>query len=441
MVQLPAIDEGSNVPIYRQLYEAMKDAIVRGELRPGDRVAPTRELAAELGLNRATVSAAYELLEADGLIAGQVGRGSFVQAREISFATSRPAEGLFPLEDFREAAEEVIRSKASQILQLGSPQGYGPLREFLVEEAIEEGVFDPVDDDLLVTSGCQQALDLIARTLVKQGERVLVEEPVYPGLRNAFQGCLTSTEGQPGIKAQILTPTFSNPLGRTMAMEERKASVAQAEASGRMLVEVDVYTRLRYRGKALPGLRQLGARQQTLLLRSYSKMAFPGLRVGWVIGPKEWVKQLGRTKQWTDLHSDQLSQAIMLEFARSGRLNKHLENVLTAGRASLEATVSGLQENLPQGAKFTKPEGGMNLWVTLPAAMDAEGMLEEARRAGVNYLPGRHFELEKKFRDAFRISFAGLEPGRIREGLRRLGAVFAEKSATRTEPWPETVMV
>jgi 2-aminoadipate transaminase len=153
------------------------------------------------------------------------------------------------------------------------------------------------------------------------------------------------------------------------------------------------------------------------------------------------IQQLGRTKQWTDLHSDQLSQAIMLEFARSGRLHKHLENVLAAGKASLEATLAGLQESLPPGSRFTKPEGGMNLWVTLPPGLDPEALLEDARRAGVNYLPGRHFELEQKFRQCLRISFAGLEPARIREGLRRLGAVFAEKSPVKLEPWPETAMV
>lgn len=447
MLRLPPIDAHSGQPIYRQLYEALKHSIMTGALRPGDRLAPTRELAQEMGLNRATVSAAYELLEADGLISGQVGRGSFVQSREISFATSRPAEDLFPLEDFRAATEEVIRSKASQILQLGSPKGYGPLRDYLVEEAMEEGAFDPAVDDLLVTSGCQQALDLIQRTLINPGSLVLVEEPVYPGLRNAFQGRLTANPNASAIQAQVLTPNFSNPLGRTMNLEERKALLREAERSERMLIEVDVYSQMRYKGKALPNLRQLGAARQTLLLRSYSKIAFPGLRVGWVIGPREWIQRLGQTKQWTDLHSDQLSQAIMLEFARSGRLKSHLERVLAAGRAALAATISGLEEALPPGSSFTRPEGGMNLWVSLPAGCQAEAVLEEARREGVSFLPGKHFSLTQPYRENLRLSFAGLSPARIEEGLRRLKPLFAAEAqraqsvADNREPLPAMAMV
>jgi 2-aminoadipate transaminase len=447
MLRLPPIDANSGQPIYRQLYEALKHSIMTGELRPGDRIAPTRELAQEMGLNRATVSAAYELLEADGLISGQVGRGSFVQSREISFATSRPSEDLFPLEDFRAAAEEVIRSKASQILQLGSPKGYGPLRDYLVEEALEEGVFDSASDDLLITSGCQQALDLIQRTLIAPGAQVLVEEPVYPGLRNAFQGRLTANAFSAGIQAQVVTPNFSNPLGKTMPLDERKTLVREAERTDRMLVEVDVYSQMRYRGKALPGLRQLGAQKQTLLLRSYSKIAFPGLRVGWVIGPREWIQRLGQTKQWTDLHSDQLSQAIMLEFARSGRLKSHVERVLAAGRAALGATIAGLEDSLPAGSSFTRPEGGMNLWVSLPAACNAEAVFEEAKRAGVSFLPGRHFSLTQPYRENLRISFAGLAPARIEEGMRRLKPLFAaeaqraQSAASNLEPLPAMAMV
>ncbi len=444
MLRIPPIDGASATPIYRQLYEGLKHSIMTGALRPGDRLAATRELAAELGLNRATVSAAYELLEADGLISGQVGRGSFVQSREISFATSRPSEDLFPLEDFRATAEEVIRSKASQILQLGSPMGYGPLRDFLVEEAIEENTFDPASDDLLITSGCQQALDLIQRTLLAPGMQVWVEEPVYPGLRNAFAGRLTPDAT---ASARLLTPTFANPTGRTMTLEERKAAVKDAEREDRLLIEVDVYSRLRHSGKSLPALRSLGAKRRTLLLRSFSKVAFPGLRVGWVIGPREWILRLGQTKQWTDLHSDQLSQAIMLEFARSGRLETHLERVLAAGREALAITLKGLEDALPKGSRYTKPEGGMNLWVTLPEACDAEAVLERARRAGVSYLPGRHFSLRAPYRENFRLCFAGLSPSRIEEGLRRLKPLFAEEalrasqSDNQLDPLPEMAMV
>lgn len=445
MIQLPQIDGQSEIPMYRQLYEGLKGSILAGSLHPGDRLPPTRDLATQLGLNRATVSAAYALLEEDGLVSGQVGRGSFVQDRglaepkEISFSTSRPAEELFPLEEVREVTAEVMRRSAAEVLQLGSPLGYGPLRSYLMDEAMAEGVFDPELDDLLITSGCQQALDLIHKALIGPSGFVLAEEPIYPGIRNAFGRSLTVDAGQAGIEAMIVTPSFRNPTGYTMSLAERRQL---AEPGRRLLIEVDIYSRLRYEGEGLPTIRSLGS--AGLLLRSFSKIAFPGLRVGWVIGPKGLIQKLATAKQWTDLHSDQLSQAILLEFARSGRLEAHLQRVLEAGRTRLKTTLEMLEQVLPIGSRFTRPQGGMNLWVTLPAGCDSAAVLERARREGVSYLPGRYFSVATPMNESFRLSFAGLSPSRIVEGLRRLGPLFEDeaKIASRyQDPRPEMAMV
>jgi DNA-binding transcriptional MocR family regulator len=209
------LEPSSGVPLYRQLFVQLKEMILSGQLRPGERLPASRELAGRLGLNRTTITAAYELLQAEGLIRGHVGRGSYVatgpampgipwdkilpswesapappqptSAGLISFATSRPAEQLFPLEDVRRTAEEVLGSPhARTILQLGSPAGYGPLREYLADEARRRGVLRE-KDDVLVTSGCQQALDLLQRVLVRPGDAVILEDPVYPGLKTLFQ--------------------------------------------------------------------------------------------------------------------------------------------------------------------------------------------------------------------------------------------------------------
>ena len=450
MIQLPQIDGQSEIPVYRQLYEGLKGNILAGQLVDGDRLPPTRDLAQQLGLNRATVSAAYALLEEDGLANGQVGRGSFVQnkapesQKEISFSTSRPSEELFPLEEVREVTAEVMRRSAAQVLQLGSPLGYGPLRTYLMEEAIGEGVFDPQEDDLLITSGCQQALDLIHKALIGPGGLVYTEEPVYPGVRNVFGRDLTVDANQSGIEAMIVTPSFRNPTGYTMSLSERQEIAEAARVGRRLLIEVDIYARLRYEGEALPTIRALGAGTQALLLRSFSKIAFPGLRVGWVIGPKALIQKLATAKQWTDLHSDQLSQAILLEFARSGKLEKHLERVLDAGRIRLATTIEMLERVLPAGSRFTRPQGGMNLWVTLPRGCDSGAVLEKARRHGVSYLPGRYFSVSAPMSESFRLSFAGLSPARIVEGLKRLGPLFEEeaKIASRYEDrLPEMAMV
>jgi len=220
MIPQPQLDAGSEIPLYKQLYEHFSGLIQSGRLAKGERLPATRELAGTIGLNRTTVSAAYELLESEGLITGHVGRGSFVAGRTarthedsgldwerllerssgmmtapaatfgregISFATSRPSEQLFPLEALRASCEEVMAGPDfAHILQLGSPSGYEPLRRYLLDTARAEGLAGP-GDDLIVTNGCQQALDLIGRVLLHPGDKVVVEDPVYPGLKSLFQ--------------------------------------------------------------------------------------------------------------------------------------------------------------------------------------------------------------------------------------------------------------
>jgi 2-aminoadipate transaminase len=247
---------------------------------------------------------------------------------------------------------------------------------------------------------------------------------VYPGLKNAFADRLTPQDG-PNVRARVVTPSFANPTGYTMTRAERERFVA---GESRLVIEIDIYSRLRYRGTGLAPLRAFRRDERYLLLRSFSKIAFPGLRVGWIIGAKDLVRRLAQTKQYTDLHSDQLSQAIMLEFARSGRLEAHLQQVLEAGRARLDATIAALEQVLPSGARFTRPDGGMNLWVTLPPGCDSGAVLDKARREGVSYLPGRYFAIHGGLGESFRLSFAGLSPQRIAEGLRRLQPLFEEEA-------------
>ncbi len=271
MVLQPALDPSRDEPLYRQLRSYICRIIESGELQAGERLPATRELAGMLGVNRTTVSAAYELLEAEGFISGQVGRGSFVKARTespvidwdrlicsrdrlshrfgsgapISFAASRPPEEQFPIEDFRRSAREVLDGDGlKSVLQLGNAAGYEPLRSYLVAEAKREGVFG-AEDDLLVTNGCQQALDLLARVLVRTGTRVGVEDPVYPGLKNILQAAgaelipMPYAEGKFDLDAwtgaraafAVVTPSFQNPTGLSLALEERQSLLERARAS------------------------------------------------------------------------------------------------------------------------------------------------------------------------------------------------------------------
>lgn len=464
------LDDQTDVPLYRQLYEQIRSGIVAGVMKHGERLPPTRELAGLLGLNRTTVSAAYELLIQEGFVSGHVGRGSFVSYRgeaprlawsdiltpppppaqsvsdaEISFVVSRPSQQLFPVSDFRKTCNEVVSGDgAAAILQLGSPYGYAPLRGYLLDAARHEGAAH-AGDDIVVTSGCQQALDLLGRALIAPGDTVAVEDPVYPGLRNAFAASGARLVGIPAgpdgmdvdalarafkterPRVVVVTSSFQNPTGTTLPPSSRAAILRLAQEHRAVLVESDIYGGLRYVGERIPTIKQTDSAGDTVLLRSFSKTAFPGLRVGWVIGPRELTRRIAEAKQWCDLHTDQLSQAVLLRFAESGRLAAHQGRMLQAGRARLHAALEACERHFQGIAHWTRPEGGMSVWVTLADGVDASELLQRAQREGVAYLPGRYFAVSRDHRSSLRLSFAGLTPERIERGIAVLGRIFADE--------------
>ena len=491
MVLQPHLDTASDVPLYRQLYGYFSALIHSGRLAKGERLPATRELAGSLGLNRTTISAAYELLESEGLITGQVGRGSFVAGAAargmfdwdeqlkssagvippaaapsgpdaITFATSRPSEHLFPLAALRASCEEVMAGPDfAHILQLGSPSGYEPLRRYLLDAARAEQLAGP-EDDVIITNGCQQSLDLLGRVLLHPGDKVVVEDPVYPGLKTLFQEAGAQLIGVPvgpagmdiaaleGALARerprmiIVTSNFQNPTGATLPTASRAALLRAAQAAGVPLVENDIYGDLRYRGEHLAPIKSSSDGGHVVLLRSFSKITFPGLRVGWVLAPRALIARLAQSKQLADLHTDQLSQAVLLRFAESGRLAAHRTRVLKAGAERLAAVLAACERYLPPGSHITRPQGGMNLWVRLPEPLDAGELLARAHRENVSYLPGKYFAVSHWEPGSLRLSFAGLTPEEIRNGLATLGTIFSselERTRARYAAEPAPAMV
>jgi DNA-binding transcriptional MocR family regulator len=491
-----SLDHSSDIPLYRQLAESIRFAVNSGTLGHGDRLPATRELAGRLGLNRTTVSAAYSVLERAGLLQGQVGRGSFVAVAEsrrdpqtaagptpfdwhavlaqeepatvpsanvsINFASSRPAEDRFPITEFRALSKQVIDGpQAAEILQLGSPYGYPPLRKYLLAQSAAEGVAG-AGDDLMVTNGCQQALDLLARVLVTDNVPVLLEDPVYHGLLRVFTragatliplpfgnsgfnpSVLEALVTQHRPRLLVLTPEFQNPTGVTLNIEQRRAIVGISQRFGVIVIESEIYRDLRYRGQPLPSLKQLDESGNVISIGSYSKIAFPGLRVGWVIAPEPVIARLAQAKETSDLHSDQLSQAVLLRFAESGELARHVKRTREAGAGRLQAALESCEAHLPPGSRFTRPEGGMNLWVELPAPLAAHDVLKAAEERGVSFSPGNCFSVRRTERRSLRISFGGLTPQAISRGIAILGDVAKEQLASRrgrTPPEPVAALV
>lgn len=473
----PDLDSTSEIPIYRQLGGYVQRLISGGDLQPGDRLPPTRELAGQLGLNRTTVSAAYEWLETEGLIQGAVGRGSFVlgnakasgiaagidwtraltpsqftssgspASNVIDFSSSRPSEHLFPLDEFRACCSEVLADKHLQsLLQLGSPLGHAPLRAWLMARAKQQSVARDTDD-ILITNGCQQAVDILRRALIVPGTKVAIEEPVYPGLRNLFLdagaeliGVPVTAEGmdlyglrkalEAGAKVVVVTPSFQNPTGATIPAGARAALITLTRDASAVVIENDIYSDLVYYGGHLPRLKSID--RNVILLGSFSKIAFPGVRVGWIVAPRPVIARAAELKQLTDLHTDQLSQAFLLHFAESGRLAKHEEIVIAAGREKLRAVEQACRKHLPS-CRYQLPDGGMNLWIDLPAGLDAGALRGLARQAGVDYLPGRYFSVKRSFDTGLRLSFAGLTPAEIHRGIGILGEVIGNAATSRDD--------
>ncbi len=485
------IDPGSATPIYRQLYEQIAVRIRTGRLADGSRLLPTRELAGLLGLNRTTIAAAYEALEKDGILKAHVGRGSFVCSPEqsvafdweerlrsvrpdrglqqaiwpadgefINFISSRPDQGMFRVQALRRAADRELAAHGETILQLGATEGYAPLREFLLAEMRSTGEAGG-DDEILVTSGCQQGLDLVAKTLVPPGETVFLEDPVYPGARDLFLAAGAQVRGipvgpagisipdlEPELSRQrprlfLVTPNFQNPTGATLPLEARRELLRLAARFQAAVVENDVYAGLRYRGAELPSLKSLDRDGRVIYLRSFSKIAFPGLRVGWCVAPRAVLRRLIRAKQLTDLHTDQLSQAVLYRLSAEGALADHLQQVLRHGAARLQAAVEACRAEMPPGVEFLAPEGGMHLWLQLPAPLDAGELLSRARAEKVLFIPGRFFAVDRPHSGALRLSFAGLPPEKIRRGVATLAGLVAASTRVaagmREDPVPALV--
>jgi len=480
----------STIPLYAQIRDQMRALVYAGELRAGDRIPASRELADELRIHRTTVATAYAELEAEGLIEGFVGRGTYIARRNgvreftpapraqggafrwealfaderagdglsrlmpqvsddmIAFISAKPSEGCFPIDDVRKCASEVLKREGREILRLGATDGYEPLREVLLKMLATEGIAVK-ESNLLVTDGCQQSLDLLAKAFLRPGDAVIVENPTYPGalsiLSNARVRCLpvaveTSRDKQSyagldvkGVEAALeqnrvklilATPDFQNPTGTTLPAEERKKLLDLATRFQVPIVEDHIYARLRLRGTAEPSLKAMDRHGIVIQIDSFSKMAFPGLRVGWCVAVERVIERLRQLKQISDLHTDQLSQATLAEFARIGMLGKHLNRMIKLYARRLDAMEKCLERHLPGGTEWTRPEGGMSVWITLPPGLDAGELLIHARERGVLFIPGRYFYVQNPRPNTLRLGFAGVEEKDITRGIITLGQVI-----------------
>ena len=362
----------------------------------------------------------------------------------VSFAGGLPAADLFDVAGLRGAFAAVLSEDGGgRALQYSTTEGDPGLRALIAERLTQRGLAT-VADDLLITSGSQQALTLISGVLLEAGDRVLVEEPSYLAALQCF--ALAGAEAIPvpcdedGLDPDALEalvhrhrpkllytiPTFHNPTGRTLPLERRRALAGVAERAGLWLVEDDPYGELRYRGEALPAVASLrGAQERVLAISTLSKIAAPGLRIGWVRAPRLLLRSLTIAKQAADLHSSTVDQAAAARWLATVDLAAHVRRLRVEYGARRDALVSGLAAALPPGSTHNHPDGGMFVWARLPDSWDAGVLLERALKRDVAYVPGAPFYSGPPDHATLRLSFTSHRPDEIARGLERLADTFA----------------
>jgi len=370
----------------------------------------------------------------------------------ISFAGGLPAPDVFPIEKFKEAAEIVLSEMGEGALQYGTTEGYQPLREMIARNATKYGIQISADN-VLITTGSQQALDLIGRIFINSGDRILVESPTYLGALQAWNAYgvkyvtipldddgmrtdLLESRLRTGLKFIYVLPNFQNPTGVTLSCERRKELVEISNAYGVPILEDDPYGQLRYEGEHLPPVvvfdDEIRAKEvpvysgNVIYTSTFSKILAPGLRLAWVVAPVDVIKKLVQAKQGSDLHTSTLTQFIAYQISNSPWMKTHIQTIRRVYKERRDVMLQTLEEYMPEGVNWTKPKGGLFLWVTLPENCDTTEMFNKAVAAKVAYVPGESFFPLGGGKNTMRLNFSYSKPETIHEGIKRLAKMLKD---------------
>jgi len=394
----------------------------------------------------------------------------------IAFGGGMPAPEVFPVDAFRAAAERVLAKQGKQALQYSSTEGYRPLREWIARKMAAYGI-ESAPDNVLITSGSQQALDLLGKVLINPGDLILTEKPTYLGALQAWRACQAEFTTVPmdneGLQADLLEealtagpkfmyilPNFHNPAGVTLSLERRRKLIEFSDRYGVPIIEDDPYGELRYEGEHLPPLVVLDSelckdrkgrdvesngyydvskptngggraymRGNVIYLSTFSKTLAPGLRLAWVVAPVEVIQRCNVAKQGMDLHTATLNQLIAHEILTGGEqgddfLKGHVRLIREVYRERRDVMLTAMERHFPDEVTWTRPDGGLFLWVKLPKYLDAAEILNDAIEQKVAYVPGSAFHPGNDGKNTLRLNFSYCNPEKINEGIKRLGGVF-----------------
>ncbi|ASI99924.1 aminotransferase-like domain-containing protein [Thermococcus celer] len=368
----------------------------------------------------------------------------------ISLAGGLPAPETFPVEIIKEITEDVLAHHADKALQYGTTKGFTPLRLALADWMKKRYDIPTSKVEIMIVAGSQQALDLIGRVFINPGDVVVVEGPTYLAALNAFKyydpEFISIPMDDDGMRVDLLeekleelrrqgkkvkfvytVSTFQNPAGVTMSLERRKRLVELASEYDFLIVEDNPYSELRYSGEPVPPIKHFDDEGRVLYLGTFSKIFAPGLRLGWIAGEPHFIRKIEIAKQAVDLCANTFGQVMAWKYVADGHLDRHLPKVIEFYRPRRDAMLEALEEYMPEGVKWTKPDGGMFIWVTLPEGIDTKLMAEKAIKKGVAYVPGEAFFAHRDVKNTMRLNFTYVPEETIREGVKRLAEVIEEE--------------
>ena len=370
----------------------------------------------------------------------------------ISFAGGLPAPDVFPVDEFKRACNYVLDHHGAQALQYGTTDGYIPLREMIARHTNRLGMGVSVEN-IMITSGSQQALDLLGKIFINHGDRILVENPTYLGAIQAWNAygaeyipVALDDDGmdtrvvedalRKGPKFIYVLPNFQNPTGVTLSMERRRQLIKLADKYGVPIIEDDPYGQLRYEGDNLPPVELLDSQMRdktnaytgnVIYLSTFSKILAPGIRLAWVIAPVEVINKLILAKQGADLHTSTFNQIVAHEVGQHGYLDRHVKIIQDTYRERRNVMIESLEEHMPNGVSWTNPQGGLFLWVTVPETLNTIEIFKDAVAQKVAYVPGENFYACGGGSNTMRLNFSSTQPDLINEGIARLGKVLKSK--------------
>ncbi len=358
----------------------------------------------------------------------------------ISFAGGLPNRDLFPVQEIKDATDRLLEEAGKDILQYSASEGYLGLREWIADRYRSKNVIVH-PDNILITNGSQQGMDLLGKTLLNDNDDIVIEEPGYLGAiqafslyRSSFHPVPVSEEGidldafhntvtRHSIKLFYCVPNFQNPSGISYSEENRQTIAQMLKGRSTILMEDDPYGELRFLGKEKSSFYQLMP-EYTLLLGSFSKIVAPSFRIGWIVAHDKIMEKLVIAKQASDLHTNYFCQRIIDRYLRDNDIDKHIRKIREAYGRQRDAMVTAIQDYFPAEVLSTRPEGGMFLWITLPKGLSAMNVFTAAITQKVAFVPGNPFYVNKRDVNTLRLNYSSVDEETIRTGIHRLGNVL-----------------